>query len=236
MGAHRGAHSRALGAAFGRRAIPARSRLRSRAPRVRLLPRACLPRSAGLRLAWLSPARLGQPLPASLLLAPLPLIRPLSYSVPRPPFSTRPLRGQGGRPPPTIPARGLRAGLRASPAASLGRARRRAALATLPGGSRRRSFAAASPGNSRSGGALGPSKRPRAPPLLSSAGGARGRPPALSPPACAAGSPRFHSGGCPCAHGLRPWPTRASPVARGGWVGLGWGCLCKTRYKRVSLA
>lgn len=210
MGAHRGAHSRALGAAFGRRAIPARSRLRSRAPRVRLLPRACLPRSAGLRLAWLSPARLGQPQPASLLLAPLPLIRPLSYSVPRPPFSSRPLRGQGGRPPPAIPARGLRL---ACFAASLGRARRRAALATLPGGSRRVSYAAASPGNSRSGGALGPSKRPRAPPLLSSAGGARGRPPAVSPQACAAGSPGMirgaalaHAGFARGPHGLRPWP------------------------------
>ena len=210
MGAHRGAHSRALGAAFGRRAIPARSRLRSRAPRVRLLPRACLPRSAGLRLAWLSPARLGQPRPASLLLAPLPLIRPLSYSVPRPPFSSRPLRGQGGRPPPTIPARGLRL------ACSL---RSRPALAALAGGRRSppcRAARAACPTLLRplvivaAGAPLGP-RNARGRPRCSRPRGALAAAPPLYPPRPALRAAPRSSGGLP----LR---TRASPVAHTGFA------------------
>ena len=213
MGAHRGAHSRALGAAFGRRAIPARSRLRSRAPRVRLLPRACLPRSAGLRLAWLSPARLGQPQPASLLLAPLPLIRPLSYSVPRPPFSSRPLRGQGGRPPPAIPARGRRlaCGLRPRPA-----------LAALAGGRRSppcRAARAAGPPLLRplvivaAGAPLGP-RNARGRPRCSRPRGALVAAPPLYPPRPALraapgfirGAALAHTGFARGPHGLRPWP------------------------------
>ncbi len=148
---------------------------------------------------------------------------PRSNSLPCPASARSHIRCRGRRFPPARFAGKAAARPRPSPRAACGWLASRPALAALAGGRRsppcRAARAACAPLLRplvivAAGAPLGPRDARGRPRCSRPRGALAAAPPLYSPPACAAGSPRAHTGGCPCAHGLRPWPRA---------VGRGWG-------------